>query len=482
MKLHRSHGGLALAGNKQAAERPIVTIPLPDTLVLPLVDYHRRPVSPVVSIGERILGGQSVAPGVVVGTSGLISAIEQRPFIHPSGHAAPCVVVETDQRDELASLTPLETLTPERLRDAGVLGMGGAGYSTAQKLATGTDQPVDWLIINAAECEPGIACDAGLMIESAPAILEGITQLIDMTHCRRCVIAVEQTSGRAIDSLTVAMSDARYRDVELAVLPARYPSGAEAPLVRLITGQRLNTGERASERGIVCINVATAQACGDAVRGMALSRRIVTVTGRAIDAPCNVQVRFGTSVSHVLEALALPVGDRRYRLRAGGALSGFDLPHANVPITATTNCVSIDPFTSQPTERACIRCGACADVCPVELLPQQLLRHARTDNDRQLQRFDLERCITCGCCDLVCPSHIPLTDTFRAARSAVRERRFQVSEAARLAQIHADREQRLHRQQLAHDTALAERRARLGSGDDPVAAALARAHGKRNAT
>ena len=168
MTLHALHGGLTLPGDKQAAERPIASIPLPDTLVLPLLDYHRQPVQSLVKVGDRVLGAQCIAPGVIAGTSGVVTAIEHRPFIHPSGHAVPCIVIATDRHDDMAHLTPMTRLTLERLRDAGIQGMGGAGYSTAQKLAAGVETPIDCLIINAAECEPGIACDAGLMIESAP--------------------------------------------------------------------------------------------------------------------------------------------------------------------------------------------------------------------------------------------------------------------------------------------------------------------------
>ncbi len=515
VKLHDFNGGLMLAGDKQAAEQAIVDIPLPATLVLPLVNYRRELLTSWVRPGDQVAGGTAVAAGVLAGTSGTVVSIEERPFIHPSGLSAPCVVIETDQRDDLASLPPLTSLTLERLLEAGIQGMGGAGFAAADKLRAIAAGRISLLIINAAECEPGIACDAGLMQAEAESVIRGVHQLVQLTQCHSCIIAIERTSVTAHSRLQAALLENPLHDVTLVSIPPRYPSGAETTLVHLLSGVRLRAGERPTDHGMLCLNVATAAACGEAVRGTPLHSRLMTVGGDRVAEPRNVRVRFGTPLSHVLRCLGLEhelenlshvlrclgledelenlshvlrcqgledelTNDKAFtELRAGGPLSGFRLTSAEAPVVATTNCVMLNRLANTVEAHECIRCGHCADVCPADLLPQQLYRYARSGNAVQLKRFSLSACITCGCCDLVCPSGIPLTGTFRHAQSRLREQDHQEREAVRLAGLHAGREQRLQRKAAEQEAEKARRRLQLETREDPVAAALARAKARR---
>lgn len=485
-------GGLALTRDKPGLDYPIVDIPMSDELVFPLLGYGARVAEPVVVVGQHVFRGEHLADGVLASAAGTVTAIETRAIAHPSGRPATCLILTTDADGvtEAAStgvgtvggidedaharrgtpLPPMPTLTVDRLEEAGIGGLGGAGYMLHEKLRS-LAQPVHTLVVNAAECEPGLSCDEALMQIDADGIVEGCRALATLIGCTRTVLVIEADKHGAVVAMTAAI-EATQSAIEITTVEPIYPSGAERLTVQLATGTRLGATERPTDRGILCINVATALAAARARLGEPQTSRIVTVGGALARAPCNVRVPFGTPIAHILAATnqySEPDSDGNSpRLRVGGPLSGFDITDAAVPVTATLNRIALEPRLDLRQSHPCIRCAACSDVCPVDLLPQELLRHARANAERSLDRHGLDACLECGCCDVVCPSAIPLTATFRHARAERRDARRRRSDADIAEVRYRLREERLSRP--------------VEAAADPVAAALARVRGKRRSS
>ena len=493
---HAPSGGLALTRNKRglgSIGEPVIQIPLPDQLVLPLLDYSRQRVDASVSVGDKVQQGDSLGHGVLASACGTVSAIEERSIIHPSQGKVLCVVIDVERQEQLAGnehavLPPLAKLSVERLERAGIAGLGGAGFATVSKIRAASDQAgqIELLLINAVECEPDISCDETLIRSNPQAIIEAIQCMVDLTACKRCIIAIENDKRKAAALLRECIesnhsSNQQGVELELASLSAVYPSGAEKVLVQRITGTTLSPDHRAAEHGILCLNVGTVLAAHAAQQGYPLLSRVVSISGTNAVSPVNVKVRFGTSVQHVLACTGnLPAADDR--VRAGGPLSGFDLAQTMVPVTATTHCLAIEPAMHKPAALPCIRCGACSDVCPVNLVPQQLYWHSRGDDIAGARRFGLQSCIECGCCDVVCPSAIELTATFRYARAAVREEQYQQQQATLAKQRYELRQERELNRERDTQRAREQQKAQLAGPDAAIAAALARSRARKNKT
>jgi len=487
-------GGLALARDKPGLDTPIVVLSPGTELVFPLLGHGAHELEPRVHRGQRVERGDSLAAGVLASAPGTVAAIVPRAVPHPSGRVAPCVVLHVDEEaanaplDDGPVLPPLVSLDLERLNTAGVGGLGGAGFLLYNKLGPCSSAAgLHTLIVNACECEPGIACDEALMIESSLDILDGCHTLARLLDCRRIVLVIEADKDSAVDALqraatptgraveqtngqrTVASpargNPAGETALEIRKIPPIYPSGAERLTVLAATGIRLPAGIRPVERGLLCVNVATVMAAGRARRGHAQLSRVVTLGGARATRVGHYRVAFGTPVSHVLAATGQATLASDVRIRLGGPLSGFDITDPSVPVTATVNRIGIEAQRRTAAPQPCIRCAACSDVCPVGLMPQALLTHAIAADFRELDRHRLDSCLACGCCDLVCPSSIPLTDTFRHAQAVHRDALVR-EDAARQSAIRHDRQ--------ATRVALESSRA-----SDPVAEALARAQSRR---
>lgn len=491
----KPRGGLALKRNKQGLgydDEPIPSLALPHQLVFPLLDYAKHSVKPHVVVGQTINIGDSLATGIIASAAGTISAIGPQPIIHPSYRETNCVVVDTDQtrNDKTAIFTPLQQPQLQRIKMAGISGLGGAGFDTFTKLESARTHngKVSLLLINAVECEPLISCDEALIRSNSDDVIEAIHCLIKLAECDRCVLAIEEDKAIAIEVLTKSIAEnvaSSRTPIELVTLSAIYPSGAEPVLVQRITGKSLKSGERAAKKGIVCLNVATVVAAWRAQFGYPMSSRVVTITGSAASNTTNVWVRIGTRVDEVLrQTQNLPQSalsqTRKRRIRAGGPLSGFDLRTLSVPITATTNCITIEPPLVETPAAACIRCSRCSDVCPVNLIPQQLLWHASGDDIASARRFGLQDCIECGCCDIVCPSSIQLTSIFRHARSSHREQQHVKTEATMARERFEKHEHRVAVRELRTQALRKENKAGINTTQDPAADAIARAKARRN--
>lgn len=473
--LGKLHGGLRLENNKQqSTANPLQHIPLPSQLILPLAQHVGDPAQPVVGIGERVLKGQLVAEHegslgapVHASSSGKVVAIEPWPIARRYGDRAPCIVIETDGRDEAiqrAEPAPdLAQLSQQQLADmilkGGIVGLGGAVFPTAQKLIQANTCELDYLILNGVECEPYISCDDMLMRTRPHEVIGGAQILMHALGLDVAYVVVESDKPEALRRLEEAANEIGDTRIILKQVPTIYPSGGEDQLVQLVTNREVPSGGLPSDVGCLVQNVGTAVAIYDwIVNHEPLISRITTITGDGVANPMNVNVRLGTTVADVVE-YAGGYTDKARHLIIGGPMTGRSVSTDRVPVTKATNCILVlSDIPSPGPEMPCIRCGECAAVCPVQLLPQQLFWYACADDEKHLRSYGLTDCIECGCCDLVCPSHIPLTADFRIAKGRIRELADEKARAERARRRFEERNERRLKEQERRDRELAEQR------------------------
>ena len=442
LQLFKFKGGVKPDTNKTpSVQMPIGIAPLPPLLIVPLHQSIGGKPNPLVEAGERVLKGQLIggadlwlSSAVHAPTSGTVLAVEERVAAHPSGLPTLSVVIEPDGRDEWIERTPLDytTLEPERvreiLRDSGVVGLGGAVFPSHAKLAAAKSVPMDELIINGGECEPFMTCDDILMRERAEGIVRGSGIFRDLLKARRVLIGIEDNKPEAVAAMKAAV-ERIGENFEVIAVPTRYPAGGAKQLIRVLTGKEVPASKRSPEMGVQCFNVATAYTAWRAIaHGEPVLSRIVTLTGN-VEQPRNWDVLLGTPLRDFV-ALGEPKSDTdRYLM--GGPMMGFVLPSLEAPLVKATNCIiagSPTLFPPPAPEMPCIRCGACADVCPHEMY-----WFARAKNFGKTQECHVFDCIECGCCAYVCPSHIPLVDYYRFAKTEIwaRERNKDAADQAR---------------------------------------------------
>ncbi len=480
-RIWRFHGGIHVPDEKALSNRDgIEQAPIPGRLVIPLAQHIGALARACVGVGERVRKGQVigepegyVSAAVHAPSSGTVVAIEARPVPHPSGLSAPCVVIDTDGEDAWADLpepiedylaTDPQTLR-ERVRWAGVVGLGGAAFPTSVKLNPGPDRHPKTLIINGAECEPYISCDDRLMRERPARVLEGVAIIAHMLGAERVLIGIEDNKPEAIAAMDGALASAGMPATAAVVpIPTLYPSGGERQLIRILTGREVPSHGIPAQIGMVCQNVATAVAVADAVvRGRPLISRVVTLSGRAVAAPRNLEALVGTSVDTLIAHCGGLREDPR-KLVCGGPMMGFEIADTGIPVTKSTNCFLALTAAEAPdpgAALACIRCGKCAEVCPANLLPQQLYWHARAKDLDRTQDYHLFDCIECGCCAQVCPSHIPLVQYYRYAKTEVWAREEERRKAEKARSRHQAREERLARQERARKANLRKKKSDL---------------------
>ena len=453
-RLRRFHGGIHLPDEKDLSTgRPVTEAPLPALLTIPLRQHIGEPAKPLVRLGDWVLKGQRigepqgyVSAAVHASSSGTVVAIEERPLPHPSGLTGTCIIVRTNGLDEWARLPkPLDNYADldaavlrERIRWAGIVGLGGAGFPTSAKLNPGPHQPIRTLVVNGAECEPYISCDDMLMRERPGRIVQGASILMHLLGAGECLIGIEDNKPEAIEAMRLAVAESDTKEsTRVCAIPTLYPSGGEKQLIRILTGKEVPTDGIPAQIGILCQNVASLAAVAQAViEGKPLISRYVTLSGRGIKEPQNLEVRIGTSIADLIETAGGLDGEVR-KLVLGGPMMGFTLNSEQVPITKAANCVLALTFDEAPDPEPalpCIRCGKCATACPANLLPQQMYWYARAKDLEKVQDYNLFDCIECGCCAQVCPSHIPLVQYYRYAKteSWAREQAERAAEHARV--------------------------------------------------
>lgn len=426
---HRLSGGIALPANKSGSTRtPIRRDFKPRTLVLAVRQHRGVPATPVVAVGERVRKGQTVAAAssgasaaVHASASGVVRAIEERAVLIDSSIAPElCIVIDGDGGDEaVANAAPWpgdHAAQLAAIRAGGIVGLGGAVYPTAEKLAAPACKT---LIVNGAECEPYISCDDMLMRERAGDVIAGALLMTKLLGAQRCIVAIERDKPAAIAAIEAAAAATVDDRLKLAEVPTIYPAGGERQLVELLTGDEVPSGRYPSEFGYVCHNVGTAAALHRlAAHGEPLLSRVVTVTGGGIATPQNVLVPLGASIAELIEFCGGYAGEVA-RLIVGGSMMGVAVPDDALPIGKAANCViaaTADEIRADATEWPCIRCGDCATACPSRLLPQELLVATQAHDFAALDTLGLRDCIECGSCDVVCPSHLVLTERFRNAK------------------------------------------------------------------
>ncbi|KQB07909.1 electron transport complex subunit RsxC [Vibrio metoecus] len=494
-KLWDFPGGIHPFENKHQSNRqPIINASIPNELVLPLKQHIGKAGDLLVKVGDRVLKGQPLTQytstfmlPIHAPTSGVISAIEPRTVAHPSGLSELCIVLTPDQQEEWFELQPqpdYQQLSPETLleliRQAGISGMGGAGFPTAKKLQSGLSR-TEILIINAAECEPYITADDVLMRQYAQEIIQGIEIVEHILKPKLTIIGIEDNKPEAVAALQQAAQD---KPMVIRVIPTKYPSGGEKQLIKILTNLEVPKGGIPADIGLMVQNIGSLQAIARAIlHGEPLIRRVVTLTGDCFRNPRNVWALLGTPVQALLNEFGYKVDKKLPRLIMGGPMMGFTLPHAQVPITKTANCIlapTRNELTNSDHEMACIRCGQCADACPVSLLPQQLQWHAKAQEFDKCEELNLKDCIECGACAYVCPSDIPLVQYYRQAKAEIRTRSLEAEAAERAKARFEEKKARMDRDKAERENrfkqAAEDRRKEMQQqgGSDAIAAAIER--------
>jgi len=503
-KMWDFHGGVHPVQNKQQSNQSAISdAGIPEELIIAVEQKGHIPEL-LVKVGDHVLKGQPLTKvyGALVvqhaSSSGTVKAIEPRTDCHPSGLPVLSIVITTDGLDRTYPYQGFDDYRNENpatlveaVQQAGIIGLGGAGFATHLKLAHSENR---LLIINAIECEPYITSDDRLIQEHADEIIEGIQIMQYMLQPKLTIFAVEDNKPEAIQAFTKslqALPDSISKKILLRVIPTRYPSGSAKQLIEILTGEQTPAHKHSSELGIVMLNVGTIFAVKEAIiNGKPLVSRIVTVTGDAFVKKGNARVRIGTPIQHLLDTYWLNELDHQ-KLIIGGPMMGFTVSDPKMPVSKICNCLlapTIKELPAPKEEMSCIRCSECAEACPVELLPQQLLWYSQSEDHKKLEEYELSACIECGACAYVCPSHIPLVEYYRVSKAQIKTEKLEAEKAAIARQRHEDRELRLENEkkqrQLKHKQAAEKRKQQMkdnNNGEDLVAAALARAKAKKQA-
>ncbi|WP_394175337.1 electron transport complex subunit RsxC [Thalassotalea litorea] len=482
-------------------DKPIRPLALPKRLVLPVQQHIGNVADILVKPGDKVLKGQpltGIATPMTVPvhapTSGTVQDIRKASIAHPSAMAELCIIIEPDGDDKWQPRTintdyhqlPKADLVA-KIAQAGIAGMGGAGFPTNIKV--NSQAGVKYLIINAAECEPYITADDLLMREQAATIADGIEILDYMLEPEYILIGIEDNKPQAIQALKTVTK--HLDKVRVCVLPTKYPTGGEKQLIKALVGKEVPSGSLPIDLGIIMQNVATVFAIAEAIiHDIPLIRRVVTVTGTALKKPQNVWALLGTEIQHLLNQCGYQHQDQQ-RIIMGGPMMGFTLPSLQVPVVKITNCI-LAPTNKEiapaSQEIECIRCGQCAEVCPSNLLPQELQWSAKAKDYDQLEALNLSDCIDCGACAYVCPSHIPLVQYYRVAKAEIKAKKIQEAKSEKAKLRFEARKKRLEKEKLAREekqrlAAEARKSKAKNTGasgpSGAVAAALARVKAKK---
>ena len=414
---------------------PIRRLPFPDEVVLPLRQHGGKPARLVVRPGDRVERGDAVGEAdgwvstpVHASAAGTVGDIDLWP--HPDGSYAPAVRIAVDRYSpqaprprlvpEWTALSPTELV--EAIRQAGIVGLGGAAFPTHVKLSPPKDVTLDTVLINGCECEPYLTTDHRTMVEYPERVQLGIRIMMRCLGVRRAMIGIERNKPDAIAALRATLP--ADLDVTVHALAVKYPQGAEKMLIKSLLGREVPSGKLPMHAGVVVQNVASAATIAEVFQtGLPLVERIVTVTGRGVRRPANLIVPVGTKLRDLLAACGGLTPDAR-EIVFGGPMMGSAQPDLDTPVLkGTTGVVVLTARETRPTRSyPCIRCGHCLDACPVFLNPQLLGQLALKGRYEEMEGQHLADCMLCGCCGYTCPSNIPLPQLFALAKVALRKR------------------------------------------------------------
>ena len=428
-RLDGYYGGVHPTERKEFTEHlPLERFPDPETVVIPLSMHAGAPANPVVQVGDTVKVGQVIGESagfisspVHSSVSGTVTAIENH------GHATrgEClsVVIRSDGKNTLhESVQPhkgLDDLTPDEIveivRDAGIVGMGGAGFPTSVKLKPA--KPVDTILLNGCECEPLLTADHRVFLEFADDVIFGLKAILKATGAEKGLIVIEDNKPDAIELMKE--KTAGYDNMDVVVARTKYPQGAEKMLIKRVTGRKVPSGGLPADVGCIVSNISTTKAISDAIqKGMPLIERVVTVTGEKLKKPGNYIVKIGTNTKDLIDYCG-GLTDDDVTIKAGGPMMGFVLSDLNVPIMKGSNGI-IAVETDHTVEQPCIKCGRCMDVCPMELSPLYFAKYADEENWQGMKDKNVMDCVECRCCEYICSSKIPLVAKIKAGKNAVR--------------------------------------------------------------
>lgn len=428
-RLDGYYGGVHPSERKEFTEHlALKRFPEPEEVVIPLSMHAGAPANPVVQVGDTVKVGQKIgeAAGFISApvhssVSGTVVAIEDHG--HATRGTCLSVVIKSDGKDTLdESVKPnksLEELTPDEIveivKEAGIVGMGGAGFPTSVKLKPA--KPVDTILLNGCECEPLLTADHRVLLEYADDVIYGLKAIIKAVGAEKGVIVIEDNKPDAIELMKE--KTAAIDNIEVVEAKTKYPQGAEKMLIKRVTGRKVPSGGLPADVGCVVSNISTTKAISDAIqKGMPLVERVVTVTGERLKNPGNFIVKIGTNTQDLIDYCGGLVGDD-ITIKAGGPMMGFVLSDTNVPIMKGSNGI-IAVETDHTKEQPCIKCGRCMDVCPMELSPLYFAKFADEENWQGMKDKNVMDCIECRCCEYICSSKIPLVTKIKAGKNAVR--------------------------------------------------------------